>query len=192
MAATSLSTLGDRPNLTPDFFNTSEYQLQLKENFMIVFENREDLFPVSGSISILAESVTPPTTSVESIPVPYGNKNINIAGRKTFGTLSIVFRDVIAKDTEYYVTKWLESIVKTKTGERGQIGNDQGKDGYKVNLEIIPLDPNGSKGRPSLAKGVFPINVDWGNLSYTDTGIRTFTVEFAVDDYVRRDVYDEV
>lgn len=188
MGATNLTIGGEKARLTPDFFNTSEYQLQLRENFIIVFE--KSAFFKDG-IELVAESVTPPSVSIENISVPYGNKNINVAGRKSYGTMTIVFRDVIAKDTEEQVTRWLESIVKTKTGERGPIGNEQGSNGYKINIEVIPLTPNGDKGRPSLAKGVFPVSVDWGTLSYTDTGMRTFSVELAVDDYIRKDVYDE-
>ena len=56
---------------------------------------------------------------------------------------------------------------------------------------FIPLTPNGDKGRPSIAKGCFPISVDWGSLSYTDTGIRTLTLEISVDDYARKEIFDE-
>lgn len=189
MASTNLLADGSKVHLTPDFFNTAEYQLQLRENFIVILESNKFF---SEGIELVAEAVTLPSVSVDSIPVPYVNKNINIAGRKNFGNMTIVFRDVIAKDTELQVTRWLESIVGTKTGERGHIGNEIGKEGYKINIQVIPLSPNGDKGRPSQARGCFPINVDWGNLSYTDTGVRTFTVELAVDDFARKEVYDDL
>lgn len=176
------------PTLTPDFFNTEEYQIQLKENFIIVFEKNNFL---GEGFELIAESVTLPQRQIEQIAVPYANKNINIAGRNSFTNMTIVVRDVISADTEMKITKWFESILSIKKGTRGIIGDASGKNGYKINIEIIPLTPNGDKGRPSIAKGCFPISVDWGSLSYTDTGIRTLTLEISVDDYARKEIFDE-
>lgn len=176
------------PTLTPDFFNTEEYQIQLKENFIIVFEKNNFL---GEGFELIAESVTLPQRQIEQIAVPYANKNINIAGRNSFTNMTIVVRDVISADTEMKITKWFESILNIKKGTRGIIGDASGKNGYKINIEIIPLTPNGDKGRPSIAKGCFPISVDWGSLSYTDTGIRTLTLEISVDDYARKEIFDE-
>ena len=176
------------PTLTPDFFNTEEYQIQLKENFIIVFEKNNFL---GEGFELIAESVTLPQRQIEQIAVPYANKNINIAGRNSFTNMTIVVRDVISADTEMKITKWFESILSIKKGTRGIIGDSSGKNGYKINIEIIPLTPNGDKGRPSIAKGCFPISVDWGSLSYTDTGIRTLTLEISVDDYARKEIFDE-
>lgn len=181
-----LSTSGINPVLTPDFFNTSEYQLQLKENFVVVFENTGFL----KGFELICESVTLPQRQIEQIAVPYANKNINIAGRNTFTNMTIVVRDVISADTEAQITNWFEKILALKTGIRGDIGDSTGKNGYKCNIEVIPLSPNGNLGRPSIAKGCFPISVDWGTLSYTDTGLRTLTMELSVDDYARKEVFD--
>ena len=106
--------------------------------------------------------------------------------------MTIVCRDVISEDTELKITKWFESILKLRTGTRGIIGDDTGKGGYKINIEIIPLTPNGDKGRPSIAKGCFPISRDWGTLSYTDTGVRTLSMEISVDDFGRKEIFEDV
>lgn len=186
-AATDLSLGGVKPKLTPDFFNTSEYQLQLKENFIVVFESNDIL---GENFELLAESVTLPQRQIEQISVPYANKNINIAGRNTFTNMTIVVRDVISKDTELLISKWFEKMLELKTGQRGSIGDSTGKNGYKINIEVIPLSPNGDKGRPSIAKGCFPINVDFGALSYTDTGLRTLSLEISVDDFGRKELFE--
>lgn len=184
---TNLSLNNIKPRLTPDFFNTEEYQLQLKENYIIVFESN----PILGEgFELIAESVTLPTRNIEQISVPYANKNINIAGRNSFNNMTIVFRDVISKDTEAKITNWAESILSLKDGIRGTIGDSTGKNGYKINIEVIPLTPNGDKGRPSIAKGCFPVSIDWGALSYTDTGIRTFSLEVSVDDFGRKEIFE--
>ena len=188
MAATDLTLGGVKPRLTPDFFNTSDYQLQLKENFIIVFESNDIL---GDSFELVAESVTLPQRQIEQIAVPYANKNINIAGRNSFTNMTIVVRDVISADTEMAITQWFEKILALRTGTRGIIGDGSGKNGYKINIEVIPLTPNGDKGRPSIAKGCFPISVDWGALSYTDTGIRTLTMEISVDDFGRKEIFEE-
>lgn len=189
MAAQSLTSGVDvTPVLTPDFFNTQEYQLQLKENFIVVFEKNKFL---EDGFELICESVTLPQRQIEQIAVPYANKNINIAGRNSFSNMTIVCRDVISADTELKITKWFESILALRTGTRGIIGDDNGKNGYKINIEIIPLTPNGDKGRPSIAKGCFPISVDWGTLSYTDTGIRTLSMEISVDDFGRKEIFEE-
>ena len=184
--ATKLSTSGITPVLTPDFFNTSDYQLQLKENFVVIFESTDFL----DGFELIAESVTLPQRQVEQIAVPYANKNINVAGRNSFSNMTIVVRDVISKDTEAQITNWFERILSLKTGVRGPITKENGKDGYKVNIEVIPLSPNGDYGRPSIAKGCFPISVDWGTLSYTDTGIRTLSMELSVDEFGRKEVFE--
>ena len=187
--ATSLSSGMDiTPVLTPDFFNTEQYQLQLKENFIVIFESN-DFLP--EGFELIAESVTLPSRQIEQIAVPYANKNINIAGRNTFSNMTIVVRDVISADTEMAITQWFEKILALRTGTRGIIGDDSGKNGYKINIEVIPLTPNGDKGRPSIAKGCFPISVDWGALSYTDTGIRTLTMEISVDDFGRKEIFED-
>lgn len=185
--AKSLTSEGVKPILTPDFFNTADYQLQLKENFIIVFETNDIL---GEGFELLAESVTLPTRQIEQIGVPYANKNINIAGRNSFSNMTINIRDVIKKDTELAISEWFDSILKLKDGTRGPIGNDTGKNGYKINIEIIPLTPNGDQGRPSIAKGCFPVSVNWGDLSYTDTGVRTLSLELSVDDFGRKELFE--
>lgn len=184
--ASSLSTAGITPKLTPDFFNTDEYQLQLKENFIVVFESNDI---IGEGFELVCESVTLPQRQIEQIAVPYANKNINIAGRNSFTNMTIVVRDVISKDTEAKITNWFEKMLELKTGIRGSIGDNNGKNGYKLNIEVIPLSPNGDRGRPSIAKGCFPISVDWGALSYTDTGLRTISMEVSVDDFGRKELF---
>ena len=179
-ASTPLSSEGVTPVLTPDFYNTDDYQLQLQENFVIIFQSK----PGFDGFELLAASVTPPTRSYETIPVNYANKTINVAGRVSFGTMNIVVRDVIKKDTELQLTKWAESILSVKEGTRGSIEK------YKVNIEIIPLSPNGDSGRPSIARGCFPVEINWGDLSYDSTGVRTVSITLAVDDYARKEVWD--
>ena len=174
-----LSEEGITPVLTPDFFNTDDYQLQLQENFIVIFESKDGF----NGFELLAASVTLPTRSYEAIPVNYANKTINVAGRVSFSNMSIVVRDVISKDTELQLTKWAESILSVKKGTRGSIEK------YKVNVEIIPLSPNGDKGRPSIARGCFPVSINWGDLSYDNTGIRTLSIELAVDDFARKEVW---
>lgn len=175
-----LSVEGIVPVLTPDFFNTEDYQLQLQENFIVIFQSKKGF----DGFELLAASVTPPTRGYEAIPVNYANKTINVAGRVSFGTMTIVVRDVIKKDTELQLTSWAESILSVKKGTRGKIED------YKVNIEIIPLTPNGDSGRPSIARGCFPTDINWGDLSYDNTGIRTVTITLAVDDYARKEVWD--
>ena len=186
MASTKLSVEGINPQLTPNFFNTDAYQLQLHENFVIVFGAVNGDAPgLFDGMELVASSVTPPSRSYETIPVNYANKTINIAGRNSFGTMTITFRDVISKDTELAFTAWMESILSLKKGTRGSIEK------YKLPIEIIPLSPNGDSGRPSIATGCFPVNINWGDLSYDDTGIRVLNVEFSVDDYARKEVFDD-
>lgn len=186
--ATSLASQGLEPQLTPQFFNQEEYQIQLKENFIIVFESNQFL---GEGFELIAESVSLPQRQIQQIPISYGNKTINVAGRNSFTNMTINVRDVISADTELKITKWCEAIVNTNKGTRGIIGDSTGKNGYKIDIEVIPLDPNGTKGRPSIARGCFPINVNWGDLSYTDTGIRTLSLEVSVDDYARKEVFDD-
>ena len=187
MASTLLADQGLQAQLTPNFFNTEAYQIQLKENFIIVFEKNDFL---GEGFELIAESVTLPTRQIQQIPINYGNKTINVAGRNSFTNLTINVRDVISKDTELKLTKWAEAIVNTNDGTRGIIGDSTGKHGYKISIEIIPLDPNGTKGRPSIARGCFPISINWGDLSYNDTGIRTLSIECSVDDFARKEVFD--
>lgn len=181
MASVALSSEGIKPQLTPNFFNTDDYNLQLTENYIIVFPEIKGLF---DGFELIAESVTPPTRSTEAISVGYANMNINVAGRTSFGNMSIVFRDVIKKDTELALTKWAEAILSIKNGTRGSIEQ------YKTSIEIIPMDANGTEGRPSIAYGCFPTNINWGDLSYESTGIRKVSVDFACDYYGRKEIFD--
>lgn len=178
-ASTPLANEGITPVLTPDFFNTDDYQLQLQENYVVIFQSK----PGFDGFELLAQSVTLPTRSYESIAVNYANKTINVAGRVSFGTMQIVVRDVIKKDTELQLTKWAESILSVKKGTRGSIEK------YKVNVEVIPLSPNGDSGRPSIARGCFPTEISWGDLSYDNTGIRTLSITLSVDDFARKEVW---
>ena len=180
-ADSPLSEEGVSAVLTPDFFNTPDYQLQLQENFIVIFESKAGF----DGFELLAASVTLPTRSYEAIPVNYANKTINVAGRVSFSNMSIVVRDVISKDTELQLTSWAESILAVKHGTRGKIED------YKVNVEIIPLSPNGDRGRPSIARGCFPVSINWGDLSYDNTGIRTLSIELAVDDFARKEVWED-
>lgn len=188
MAETLLSSEGLTPQLTPNFFNTQDYQIQMKENFIVVFEKSSFL---GEGFELIAESVSLPERQFAKIEVPYANKNINLAGRNSFGDMRIVVRDVISADTELKLTKWAEAILNIKDGTRGIVGNTTGKNGYKLDIEIIPLSPNGDKGRPSIARGCFPVSISWGDLSYTDSGIRTLDMTISVDDFARKEVFTD-
>ena len=188
MAETLLSSEGLTPQLTPNFFNTRDYQIQMKENFIIVFEKSSFL---GEGFELIAESVSLPERQFAKIEVPYANKNINLAGRNSFSDMRIVVRDVISADTELTLTKWAEAILNIKDGTRGIVGNETGKNGYKLDIEIIPLSPNGDKGRPSIARGCFPVSISWGDLSYTDSGIRTLDLTISVDDFARKEVFTD-
>lgn len=188
MASTLLSSEGLTPQLTPNFFNTQDFQIQMKENFIIVFEKSSFL---GEGFELIAESVSLPERQFAKISVPYANKNINLAGRNSFGDMRIVVRDVINADTEEKLTKWAESILNIKDGTRGIIGDKNGKGGYKIDIEIIPLTPNGDRGRPSIARGCFPVSINWGELSYENSGIRTLDMTIAVDDFARKEVFND-
>ena len=108
MAETLLSSEGLTPQLTPNFFNTRDYQIQMKENFIIVFEKSSFL---GEGFELIAESVSLPERQFAKIEVPYANKNINLAGRNSFSDMRIVVRDVISADTSIgtlrYMSKYL-------------------------------------------------------------------------------------
>jgi hypothetical protein len=146
------------------------YEPQRSFDWLIEFE-----IPGRDVITMTIEQGFTPTEMNEVIELPYGNETQYVAGkaRWEFGQLSI--RDMVDKDVAKYIDEWRRQVYDPKTGDI-KFARE-----YKSQGNIILLDPSGGSQRMFKVIGLWPQQVSFGDLDYSNSDIVRIQVVVAFD-----------
>jgi len=145
------------------------YEPKRKNRFIMTFDSS------LGINSWYVESTSRPQVSINAVPIPFLNTETYVAGRFTWSTLNVTFRDPIGPSASQALMEWVRLHADSVTGRMGYAA------GYKKNINLEMLDPTGVAVEKWILQGTFLTDVNFDSLGYGDDGIATITATLRPD-----------
>jgi len=136
------------------------------------------VFAIEGIDAFLMKSAARPTISTESVTLPFINHTRYLAGRTTFGDMSVTLYDPIAPSGAQQVMEWIRTHFESVSGRAGYA------DFYKRDCQIKMLDPIGTVVELWDVKGAFITNAEYGSLSYDTNDAAEISMTLRFDNCV--------
>ena len=111
------------------------------------------------------ESTARPKLTINSTEIQFLNTSTYVAGRFTWGDISVKFRDPIGPSASQALMEWVRLCAESVTGRMGYAA------GYKKNIDLELLDPTGVVVEKWILEGAWLSSVDFGSLGYSTDGI---------------------
>lgn len=120
-------------------------------------------------------SASRPSVQQNSTEIQFLNTSTYVAGRYTWQTINVTFRDPIGPSASQALMEWFRLHSESVTGRQGYAA------GYKRDIELDLLDPTGVVVQKWILKNCFLTNLSGGDLSYSDDGIAEMTATIQMD-----------
>lgn len=136
---------------------------------------RSYVFCIEGIDAFLIKSAARPEYTTEEVAINWINSTRYIAGKTTFGTLSVTLHDPIAPSGAQQVMEWIRLCYESVSGRAGY------PDFYKRDIQLKMLDPTGTVVQLWDIKGAFCTTAGFGDLSSEDGSAMaeiTLTIRF--------------
>ena len=111
------------------------------------------------------ESTSRPKISIGATAIPFLNTEFYVAGRYTWNTINVTFRDPIGPSAAQALMEWVRLHAESVTGRMGYAA------GYKQDVTLQMLDPTGVVVEKWILKGCFLTDVDFQGLDYGQDGL---------------------
>jgi len=121
---------------------------------------RQFIFAIEGIDQFLIKTAARPTVTTEEVAINWINTTRYIAGKTTFGELSVTLHDAIAPSGAQQVMEWVRLCYESVTGRGGYA------DFYKRDIQIKMLDPVGTVIQLWDIKGAWVKEANFNDLSY--------------------------
>ena len=148
-----------------------KYEVQRTNNFKITFGDLGGAY----DIELACESVGLPSITNDPIELSYGNTKAKVAGQASVDDISVTVKDYIEPDIEKILWKWRLQVFNPETGKVGWAKV------YKKSATITQYGPNGEVERKWRLLGVWPTNLDLGELNYDGGDKKSITMNLSVD-----------
>jgi len=133
-------------------------------------------FPSSLGINEwYVESTSRPAITINTTEIPFLNTSTYVAGRFTWGTINVTFRDPIGPSASQALMEWVRLHAESVTGRMGYAA------GYKKNIDLEMLDPTGVVVEKWIMEGTFLTSVNFNTLAYNSEGIATIQATLRPD-----------
>ena len=166
--------------ITATYFNERKYQVQRKNHFSITFN--KDF--IDEGLELLVVSFPLPKETTDTFKANYWNDSVNLPGKTNFETSQLVIRDAINYDTEKKFLGWRLRVYNPKTGKVGYAED------FKSNAIVKEYSPSGDVVRTWQLIGCWPSSVEYGDLSYEESGEKQISVTIMYDKAYRTDIAD--
>ena len=121
------------------------------------------------------ESAARPHISINSTEIQFLNTSTYVAGRFTWGEISVKFRDPIGPSASQALMEWVRLCAESVTGRMGYAV------GYKRNVDLEMLDPTGVVVEKWILEGTWLKDVNFNSLGYGDDKVSTITAQLRMD-----------
>ena len=133
---------------------------------------------LEGIDSFLVSTTKRPDISIGSAQINFINSYRNIAGKLTFGDISLTLHDPIAPSGAQQVMEWIRTHYESVSGRAGYA------DFYKRDCQLKMLDPIGTVIELWDIKGALLTSVNFGSLDYGSDEIMKIDLTMKVDNCV--------
>jgi len=133
-------------------------------------------FPSSLGINEwFVESTSRPNIKINSTEIQFLNTSTYVAGRFTWETINVKFRDPIGPSAAQALMEWVRLHAESVTGRMGYAA------GYKKDIDLELLDPTGVVVEKWILQGTFLTGVNFETLSYSQDGLAGITATLRPD-----------
>lgn len=136
---------------------------------------RHFLMAIEGVDSFLVKSVSRPQVTTEEVKIPWINQERKIAGRTTFGTMTVKLHSAIAPSAEQQIMEWSRLCHEAISGRDGY------PDFYKRDIQLKVLDPMGTIIQMWEYKGAFITEANFGDMAYEGSDLAEIDITLAYD-----------
>jgi hypothetical protein len=133
------------------------------------------ILAIEGIDAFLVKSAARPSFTISSKPITWMNTTRYIAGKITFGTMSVALHDPIAPSGAQQVTEWIRTHQESVSGRAGYA------DFYKRDIQLKMLDPVGTVVELWDIKGAQLTSVQFGNVSYDGDEVADISLTIQYD-----------
>ena len=121
------------------------------------------------------ESTSRPHITITPVEIPFLNTSTYVAGRFTWSTINVKFRDPIGPSASQALMEWVRLCAESVTGRMGYAA------GYKKNVDLEMLDPTGVVVEKWILEGSFLSDVNFDSLAYNTDAIATISAVLRMD-----------
>ena len=121
------------------------------------------------------ETAARPHITVNSTEIQFLNTSTYVAGRFTWGTINVKFRDPIGPSASQALMEWVRLCAESVTGRMGYAA------GYKKNVDLEMLDPTGVVVEKWILDGCMITKAAWDNVAYSDDKLAGLDVTLQMD-----------
>ena len=121
------------------------------------------------------ESAARPHITINATEIQFLNTSTYVAGRFTWQTIPVTFRDPIGPSAAQALMEWVRLHAESVTGRMGYAA------GYKRDIFLSLLDPTGVVIEKWVLKNTFLTKVDFQGFSYSEDGLVTIQASLRPD-----------
>jgi hypothetical protein len=121
------------------------------------------------------ESAARPSLTVNATEIQFLNTSTYVAGRFTWGTINVKFRDPIGPSASQALMEWVRLCAESVTGRMGYAA------GYKKDVYLEMLDPTGVVVEQWKLEGCFLTSVNFDSLSYSTDALASISATLRMD-----------
>lgn len=123
----------------------------------------------------MVQTSSRPSVTINPTEIQFMNTSTYVAGRSTWGTMTITFIDPIGPSATQKVTQWIRQCVEHTTGRMGYATN------YKKNIVLKMLDPAGETVEKWLIQGAMITEANFGDLDYSSDDLANVSITIQPD-----------
>ena len=133
-------------------------------------------FPSSLGINEwFVESTARPHIQINATEIQFLNTSTYVAGRFTWQTINVTFRDPIGPSAAQALMEWVRLHAESVTGRMGYAA------GYKKDIDLEMLDPTGVVVEKWILYGTFLQDVNFNTLDYKADGLASIAATLRMD-----------
>ncbi len=116
-----------------------------------------------------------PSINQTAVEIQFLNTSTWVLGRYVWDDITVTLRDPIGPSTSQAVMEWIRLGSESITGRQGYAA------GYKRDIELDMLDPNGVVVQRWVLKNAFVTVADFGDVSMSDDNLAEVTITLKMD-----------
>ena len=139
---------------------------------------RHFVFAIEGIDAFLIKTASRPEITTEEVPINWINSTRYVAGKTTFGQMSVTLHDPIAPSGAQQVMEWVRLHFESVSGRAGY------PDFYKRDIQLKMLDPVGTVIQLWDIKGAFLLSANFNEITYEGSDMVEIALSIRYDNAV--------
>ena len=145
------------------------YEVQRTNHFEIVIAG------LSNDITLMVDSTTLSTITVEPVELGFGNSKVKVAGQASYEDVTVVVKDAVIADIEGQLYDWFKQVYDPETDQVGWAAD------YKKQARLYEYSVDGRIARSWKLEGIWPTSFEGGEFTYDGGDKRVINMPLAVD-----------